>query len=101
MRFRFDHKLMAVMRVREDSRALDGRVMIDGAFLGGERSGGKPGRGSVNKVPLVAARSIAPSATPDNTRRASIKACSFDPLVQRSYAECAEGYSLTAPVPIR
>jgi ribosomal protein L37AE/L43A len=49
------HKLMEVMRVREDDRQLDGRVEIDDAYLGGERSGGKTGRGSENKVPFVAA----------------------------------------------
>ena len=49
------HKLMEVMRQREDSRLLDGRVEIDDAYLGGERSGGKSGRGSENKVPFIAA----------------------------------------------
>jgi len=49
------HKLMEVMRLREDSRVLDGRVEIDDAYLGGERSGGKSGRGSENKVPFIAA----------------------------------------------
>lgn len=49
------HKLMEVMRRREDGRQLDGRVEIDDAYLGGERSGGKTGRGSENKVPFVAA----------------------------------------------
>ncbi|MBT2337140.1 IS21 family transposase, partial [Variovorax paradoxus] len=29
----------------------------------------------------------------DNAKCAIVKACSFDPLVQRAYAECAEGYS--------
>ena len=38
------HKLMEVMRVREEGRQLDGRVEIDDAYLGGERSGGKAGR---------------------------------------------------------
>jgi ribosomal protein L37AE/L43A len=49
------HKLMEAMRHREDSRELDGRVELDDAYLGGERSGGKSGRGSENKVPIVAA----------------------------------------------
>jgi ISXO2-like transposase domain/Transposase zinc-ribbon domain len=49
------HKLMEVMRLREDSRRLTGRVEIDDAYLGGERSGGKTGRGSENKVPFIAA----------------------------------------------
>lgn len=49
------HKLLEVMRLREDSRQLSGRVEIDDAYLGGERSGGKAGRGSENKIPFVAA----------------------------------------------
>jgi len=49
------HKLMEVMRLREDERQLTGRVEIDDAYLGGERSGGKTGRGSENKVPFIAA----------------------------------------------
>ena len=49
------HKLMEVMRQREDSRQLEGRVEIDDAYLGGERSGGKSGRGSENKVPFIVA----------------------------------------------
>jgi ribosomal protein L37AE/L43A len=49
------HKIMEAMRVREERRELDGRVEIDDAYLGGEQSGGKSGRGSENKVPIVAA----------------------------------------------
>jgi ribosomal protein L37AE/L43A len=49
------HKLMEVMRQREDTRQLDGRVEIDDAYLGGEHPGGKRGRGSQNKVPFIAA----------------------------------------------
>jgi ISXO2-like transposase domain/Transposase zinc-ribbon domain len=49
------HKIMEAMRVREQSRELDGRVEIDDAYLGGERTGGKVGRGSENKVPIVVA----------------------------------------------
>ena len=49
------HKLMETMRLREAPRQLSGRVEIDDAFLGGERTGGKRGRGSENKVPFVAA----------------------------------------------
>ncbi len=50
-----EHKLMEVMREREESRQLDGRVEIDDAYLGGELPGGKSGRGSENKVPFIAA----------------------------------------------
>jgi hypothetical protein len=43
--------LMEVMRQREDSRQLTGRVEIDDAYLGGESTGGKTGRGADKKVP--------------------------------------------------
>ena len=49
------HKLMEVMRLREDSRQLTGRVEIDDAYLGGVLPGGTTGRGSENKVPFIAA----------------------------------------------
>ena len=58
------HKLMEVMRVREDSRVLDGRVEIDDAYLGGELTGGKSGRGSENKVPFIAAVQTTPDGQP-------------------------------------
>jgi len=48
-------KIMEVMHQREQSRQLTGRVEIDDAYLGGEHHGGKPGRGSHNKVPFVCA----------------------------------------------
>jgi len=49
------HKLLEVMFVREQGRQLDGRVEIDDAYLGGQLPGGKPGRGSQNKVSFIAA----------------------------------------------
>jgi transposase-like protein len=49
------HKLMEVMRQREDSRQLSGRVELDDGYLGGQRCGGKTGRGSENKIPFVTA----------------------------------------------
>lgn len=49
------HKIMQAMCLAEDGRELGGRIEIDDAYLGGEFSGGKTGRGSENKVPFVAA----------------------------------------------
>lgn len=49
------HKIMESMRLAEAKRQLHGRVEIDDAYLGGERSGGKAGRGSENKIPFVLA----------------------------------------------
>jgi transposase-like protein len=58
------HKLMEVMRLREDGRQLTGRVEIDDAYLGGEIQGGKAGRGSPNKVEFVAAVQTTESGEP-------------------------------------
>lgn len=52
------HKLMLAMASREDGYVLCGDVQVDDACLGGERRGGKAGRGSENKVPFVAAVSL-------------------------------------------
>jgi len=52
------HKLMEAMSERDETYTLSGKVDIDDAYLGGELSGGKAGRGSENKVPFVAALSF-------------------------------------------
>ena len=50
------HKLMAAMQAREAEKPkLQGRVEIDDAYLGGQRLGGKRGRGAAGKTPFVAA----------------------------------------------
>jgi transposase-like protein len=52
------HKIMSAMTAREAQHQLSGAVQVDDAYLGGERTGGKPGRGSENKIPFVAAVSL-------------------------------------------
>ena len=49
------HKLMQVMKERDDSQPLVGIIQMDDAYWGGERRGGKRGRGAPHKVPFVAA----------------------------------------------
>lgn len=49
------HKLMQVMLEEENRRKLDGRVELDDVYWGGERHGGKRGRGAAAKHPFVAA----------------------------------------------
>lgn len=48
-------KLAEVMRFDNDRTPLDGRVEMDDAYLGGKRSGGKTGRGSPGKRPIIVA----------------------------------------------
>jgi hypothetical protein len=58
------HKLMQVMEDREGRYVLTGNIQADDAYLGGERSGGKVGRGSENKVPFIAAVSLTEDGRP-------------------------------------
>ncbi len=53
--WRIKHKVMQAMAAREAPRQLSGFVQIDDAYLGGERNGGKPGRGSENKQAFLIA----------------------------------------------
>lgn len=48
-------KFAEVMRIAGESERLDGRIEMDDAYLGGERCGGKTGRGSPGKKPIVVA----------------------------------------------
>lgn len=53
--WKLKHKLMQVMMERDDDRCqLGGRIEMDDAYLGGERSG-TTGRGAEGKLPFIAA----------------------------------------------
>lgn len=49
------HKIMQTMKERDDGKPLSGIIQLDDVYWGGERRGGKRGRGSENKTPFVAA----------------------------------------------
>jgi len=49
------HKLLQAMLERDAGRKLSGIIQLDDVYWGGERRGAKPGRGSPNKVPFIAA----------------------------------------------
>jgi hypothetical protein len=51
-------KILRAMSERDECCVLQGKVQMDDAYFGGERPGGKAGRGSENKVPIVAAISL-------------------------------------------
>jgi len=53
--WRLKHKLMQVMQERDAKKPLSGFIELDDAYLGGERSGGKVGRGAAGKTPFIAA----------------------------------------------
>jgi transposase-like protein len=52
------NKILRAMTERDEVDVLRGKIQIDDAYLGGERPGGKAGRGSENKIPIVAAVSM-------------------------------------------
>jgi transposase-like protein len=68
------HKLMRAMVEREAQKPkLEGRVEIDDAYLGGERSGGKRGRGAAGKTPIVAAVETTPERKPRRLKLTVVK----------------------------
>ena len=68
------HKLMRAMAAREaDKPRLEGRVEIDDAHLGGERPGGKRGRGAAGKTPFVAAVETTADRKPRRLRLRVVK----------------------------
>jgi transposase-like protein len=69
--WRVKHKLLEAMRQRESRRLLRGVVFADDAVLGGEQAG-KPGRGSENKAPFMAAVELDDNGFPQYVR--------FDPI---------------------
>lgn len=62
--WKLKHKLMQVMMERDAGKRLGGRIEIDDAYVGGERNGGKRGRGAGGKTPIVAAVETTPEGKP-------------------------------------
>jgi hypothetical protein len=71
------NKIMQAMSEREEAYLLQGKVQIDDAYLGGERCGGKPDRGSVNKVPIVAAVSVIEAGCQVHVKLSTVPTFSF------------------------
>jgi transposase-like protein len=68
------HELMRAMGRREAAKPkLAGRVEVDDAYLGGERPGGKRGRGAAGKTPIVAAVETTPDRKPRRLRLSVVK----------------------------
>jgi transposase-like protein len=65
--WRVKHKLLEAMRQRETLRLLTGVVFADDAVLGGAHAG-KPGRGSENKSPFMAAVELTDEGRPLHVR---------------------------------
>jgi ribosomal protein L37AE/L43A len=89
------HKLMEVMVQREADRPLRGNISVDDAYLGGEKTGGGPGRGSSNKVPFVAAVELSENR-PQRVRFDPVDAFSFAALKSWAKRAIAPGSCVTS-----
>jgi transposase-like protein len=86
------HKLMSVMVEREGRRKLDGRVEMDDAVLGGEKSelvGGKRGRAGPNKTPFVVAVATNDEGRPQRLLLHVVKAHDGDAIEAMAKAHLA------------
>lgn len=57
-------KILRAMTKWEEDYLLQGKIQVDDAYLGGERPGGKAGRGSENKIAIFAAVSLSEAGHP-------------------------------------
>jgi transposase-like protein len=71
--WRMKHKLMQVMLERDDDHPLSGYIELDDAYLGGERTGCKPGRGAAGKTPFVAAVETTDNGNPTRIKLSIVK----------------------------
>lgn len=74
------HKISRAMMQVESERRLDGAIQLDDAYLGGERSGGKVGRGSENKVPFVVAVSLTDEGFPLHVKLTPVSGFTLDAI---------------------
>ena len=80
------HKLMQVMKERDDTSPLGGWVQLDDAYWGGERHGGKRGRGAPGKTPFVAAVELNREGRPTRMRLSRVGGFRSEELA--AWAKC-------------
>jgi transposase-like protein len=80
--WRLKHKLLQVMKERDDSQPLMGLIQLDDAYWGGERRGGKRGRGAPGKTPFVAAVQTDDEGHPIALRCSKVKGFSKEEIAQ-------------------
>jgi len=81
------NKILRAMTEREEAYVLRGKIQMDDAYLGGERPGGKAGRGSENKIPIVAAVSLNEAGHPIHARITAVSGFSSEAI-----ADWAKGH---------
>jgi hypothetical protein len=85
------HKINLAMAARESCHRLEGAVQVDDAYLGGECAGGKPGSGSENEVPFVAAVSLDEKDRPRFLKLSKVSGLTSDAIGQWAKDNLAPG----------
>jgi transposase-like protein len=83
-------KLMSTMAERDAEQPLAGNIQLDDAYLGGERPG-VGGRGSPNKVPIVAAVSTTSRGHPLKLKISAVATFSRDAIARWAKANLVPG----------
>jgi hypothetical protein len=89
------HKLMAVMEDRSLEKKLEGEAVADDAYMGGKQSNGKRGRGSENKIPFVAAASLALDGRPNQISLRVVSGFDGESLKDWAKTNLAQGVHLS------
>ena len=84
-------KINRAMAEQDSTHRLSGIVQLDDAYLGGERAGGKTGRGSENKVPFVAAVSLNEQGHPQHLKLNLVSGFTLKAIGQWAKAHLAPG----------
>ena len=74
------NKILRAMSEREEAYLLRGKIQMDDSYLGGEHPGGKAGRGSENKIPIVAAVSLNEAGHPIHARITAVSGFSSEAI---------------------
>ena len=84
-------KINRAMAEQDSRHRLDGAVQLDDAYLGGERAGGKTGRGSENKVPFVAAVSLSEQGHPMHLKLSLVSGFTLEAIGKWAKVNLAPG----------
>ena len=95
--WRVKHKLMEAMAERESTRRLHGVVIADDAYLGGVHAG-KPGRGSPNKMPFIAAVELSEEGHPWHVRLDALPNLKGESILAWATKACPDGSPRHGPV---
>ena len=94
------HKLMVAMAAREAAKPkLQGRVEIDDAYLGGQRAGGKRGRGAAGKTPFVAAVETTAERKPRRLKLTVVKGFRKKEIAALAKRDLTPGSNVVTPCP--